>query len=538
MLRSAVASVRTSSVGGIDLGTPTTHSKAAISERLCPSNSWTRLRGAYDVCFYYPRFAVETHLPDTLPELTAAKRAIYEAEAAGDSVDTLRIKVRALLARAGDVFTTACGGDLLSDSGAAPAVRSAAVAVAASVAATQKPTASRYSDFRLCVALTPAVRAVAKDTAMLSATPEAFDAGCFCVASYARAMTNQLMRGEWGRSPVLAAALGMDVAATTGPNALATPREAMNAVEALQVACLAHARSGGPDLAFSFRSTYNKLAALAALLQVEHNNDSASALDLLEPLRRFKGANEIEKHLVETLACELRLRAYGHAWGRDAVDSEVESQYHLLQDWFTQHFTPWKPEGAVEMPPGDRVLLRDAYSMMQLSMAGMYQELPRMDAADQTFPLGARLYPSPFVHVPCASQDPSVVVNLKSAGTCIPCATQRAQKLATAYADRAMRINRKIFPDSRNNARAASALRALAINFTDVRDYLYASGMFNSAERTFEALYGRASEEMIELLMLQHRMQTVLKNDREAEATWNKLQEVQAEFETLSRRSD
>jgi hypothetical protein len=245
----------------------------------------------------------------------------------------------------------------------------------------------------------------------------------------------------------------------------------------------------------------------------------------------MKGSNEVEKRLVETVKCEIMVRAYGHAWGRDAVDSEVEAAYHRLQDWFTQHFEPNKPEGAATMDATRRILLRDGYSMFLLSFASMYQELPRMDPNDQSFAPGTRLSTSPFVHVPCAATDPAQIVRLKTTGTCLPCGTQRARKLATAYADRALRVNRKIFPTARNNSRAAAALRSLGVCFTDVRDYLYASGMFNSAERAFEELYGRVSEENIELLQLTHRMQVVLKNDREAEATFHKLQAIQAEFD-------
>lgn len=529
-----------SMLGAVGIPQPT-----GISAKVCINNNWDRLKGIHDICYFYPRYAVETNLPDSLPELISAKKTLYEGENSGDSHEQIRTRVRSHLFRAYDVFNSACAGSpdgILADSGAAPAVRKFYVAVAGAIGATEKPTSNKYQDFRLCVNLAPAVRAIAKDTAIHAKNDSgSFDAACMVVSSYTRAMTNQLMRGEWHSVQTLADSTGISIPATCNvANFLPTPGEVLSAVESLQLSCMNLARSEPDEQgAISYRSTYNKLVGLGALLQIEHNNDASAAIDMITPLFRLKGSNEIEKHMIDGLKVELMRRAYGFAWGKDAVDSEVEAAYHRSQDFFTQYFRPDTPEGAVEMDPTKRVMLRDSYSMYLLSMSTMYSEIPHLDTAEQSWTPAMRergIALSPYVNVPCAELDQSKVVRLKTTGTCIPCAARRGKKLATAYADRAMRINRKIFPERRNNTRAAASLRQLAICFTDVRDYLYASGMFNSTARTYEEIYGRVSEEHLEVLEKAQYMQDLLKNDKEAAATKNKIGEIKAEFDEKARK--
>ena len=61
--------------------------------------------------------------------------------------------------------------------------------------------------------------------------------------------------------------------------------------------------------------------------------------------------------------------------------------------------------------------------------------------------------------------------------------------------------------------------------------------MFNSATRTHEEIYGRVSEEHLEVLEKAMYMQELLKNDKEATATKHKIEAIREELEEKALKS-
>ena len=76
------------------------------------------------------------------------------------------------------------------------------------------------------------------------------------------------------------------------------------------------------------------------------------------------------------------------------------------------------------------------------------------------------------------------------------------------------------------NLKAAHILRSLACVYCEMKDYLYATGLFASAERAFAHHYGPRSAEVLDLLALQETYQRRIGATREGEMTFKKMMGV------------
>ncbi|KAK7199021.1 hypothetical protein NESM_000870300 [Novymonas esmeraldas] len=82
--------------------------------------------------------------------------------------------------------------------------------------------------------------------------------------------------------------------------------------------------------------------------------------------------------------------------------------------------------------------------------------------------------------------------------------------------DRALKLNRMLYPDYRQNAPATATLTAMACMYADTRDYLYATGLFESANKAATHLYGDASPERVFLQKLRYEFLAGVGSEQEA----------------------
>jgi tetratricopeptide (TPR) repeat protein len=371
------------------------------------------------------------------------------------------------------------------------------LAVSAAQAALEHVGRSQKRDAHAVAELAAAVRIVASRPGFLQADGAAFDNACMCVAGYTRAMLSAMKRGTWA-----ATAAGVDF--PTSSDALAAAaylRECSQAVLAVNIHDAA--------VASTLRTSACAVSALNALLRVAHDGDAAVAASLLDGV--VGGENDVR--LALALTAELKNRVAAPLLGAEKISHEVEGLYQQASAAFEASFSPQTGEGAVQMPQGEAVAPREAYCSVLLSFAATYQDMPRAQPADRAFPESMRVSQS-HVYIP-----PAAAVSAPSAITGIECPPVRARKVAVMCLDRALRINRKLYPEDRNNLKATALLRGLGCCYADAKDYIYATGMFNSALRAVEANFGRVSEEYLEVLRLQEHTQRRLKNDKEADAT-------------------
>eukprot|EP00658_Telonema_sp_P-2_P072096 TRINITY_DN61287_c0_g1_i1.p1 TRINITY_DN61287_c0_g1~~TRINITY_DN61287_c0_g1_i1.p1 ORF type:complete len:109 (-),score=37.82 TRINITY_DN61287_c0_g1_i1:231-557(-) len=77
-----------------------------------------------------------------------------------------------------------------------------------------------------------------------------------------------------------------------------------------------------------------------------------------------------------------------------------------------------------------------------------------------------------------------------------------------------------------HNLKAAYILRSLACVYSETKDYLYATGLFGSVERTFMHHYGSDSTELLDLFSLQEQYQRQIGATREGEQTFKKMKRI------------
>ncbi|KAG5487738.1 hypothetical protein LSCM1_08104 [Leishmania martiniquensis] len=84
--------------------------------------------------------------------------------------------------------------------------------------------------------------------------------------------------------------------------------------------------------------------------------------------------------------------------------------------------------------------------------------------------------------------------------------------------DRALKLNRMLYPDFRQNAPAAATLMTMACMYADTRDYLYATGLFESANKAVTYNFGDTSLEHVFLHKLRYEFLAGVGSEQEAKA--------------------
>ncbi|GET85567.1 hypothetical protein, conserved [Leishmania tarentolae] len=82
--------------------------------------------------------------------------------------------------------------------------------------------------------------------------------------------------------------------------------------------------------------------------------------------------------------------------------------------------------------------------------------------------------------------------------------------------DRALKLNRMLYPDFRLNAPAAATLLSMACMYADTRDYLYATGLFESAKKGVTYNFGDTSLEHVFLQKLRYEFLAGVGSEQEA----------------------
>lgn len=82
--------------------------------------------------------------------------------------------------------------------------------------------------------------------------------------------------------------------------------------------------------------------------------------------------------------------------------------------------------------------------------------------------------------------------------------------------DRALKLNRMLYPDFRKNAPAAATLMTMACMYADTRDYLYATGLFESANKAVTCNFGDTSLEHVFLQKLRYEFLAGVGSEQEA----------------------
>lgn len=88
---------------------------------------------------------------------------------------------------------------------------------------------------------------------------------------------------------------------------------------------------------------------------------------------------------------------------------------------------------------------------------------------------------------------------------------------------RGLEINRAIMPEDKENPLAAWTLVGMACMYADTRDYLYATGLFESAHKSFVNNYGATSVESVLLQRLRYEFMAGVGSDQEAKSASHEI---------------
>ncbi|KAG5511925.1 hypothetical protein JKF63_07750 [Porcisia hertigi] len=99
--------------------------------------------------------------------------------------------------------------------------------------------------------------------------------------------------------------------------------------------------------------------------------------------------------------------------------------------------------------------------------------------------------------------------------------------------DRALKLNRMLHPDFRKNALAASTLLTMACMYADTRDYLYATGLFESAHKAVTFNFGDTSLEHVLLQKLRYEFLAGVGSEQEAKTASHEVVHLLKRMDTL-----
>ncbi|KEG15541.1 hypothetical protein DQ04_00041050 [Trypanosoma grayi] len=108
------------------------------------------------------------------------------------------------------------------------------------------------------------------------------------------------------------------------------------------------------------------------------------------------------------------------------------------------------------------------------------------------------------------------------------------RKRAGDALERALQLNRALYPDQKQNPKAAWTLLGMASLYADMRDYLYATGLFASAEKALAESYGNTSLERLLALKLRYEFLAGVGSEQESKTTAHEVVQLLKQIDSLS----
>jgi hypothetical protein len=477
------------------------------------------LEQASDVAFVYPRFTPETHVSPILPELKEGKAFL-----AGGNIDGA---VRAF-SRAQDVLQSVPS----TVPGMTREKRCVVAAKGALLLSHEGTSLVRLNTNvqKMLLRETSEVLAATKDWDRTDLA--SFDATCMLL-SMNLYCSNTLLHAKKcrGQNQVLDSSDGATIPFTEIFEQIS---ELSKLAEKLgEVAT-------HPGVKRSLRRTAPRLRLLEALACIPATGDLGRAVALARDAshvcsqqtlignhesENLKDGDIEEMGIFSIMQASLLERHANGRWGPNSMDEESFIQLSraigfyeaLFQDIYNRR------GGDLAIDMEGKIPLRDAYSTTLLAAAQLYMNVVREDPKE-TFFSHHLIHTSPVwtLPLPLGAPDPTSDITQRHKihpGTC--------KAVCQKYLERALKINRKLYPENRSNMKAAYILRALAMVYAELKDYLFASGLFRSAESAIITSCGEFSYERLELLHSQEIFQRKIGSINEAAVTTTTMQKVQ-----------
>lgn len=488
---------------------------------------------AMDLAFYYPRFQPATHLPvhTGLPEVQQAVAALAEGPSSAN-------KALPLLARCQDIFEN-IGPHMAPVSAMHRPTVAARIQLAKQI---PRPTLAQASipHFEKWV-LENACRALSSSAEVWNRDDLVeFDVSCLLLAQFVESFC-KLNAASTPDQDVYTIAPDWQCEGWTLPKAFALVEELLAVSERMvrkpenaslvahKVNSLGWARTKLYLLKslLHFITTGNTHRANGMITQAidEVEMWQMSKRSFLDPF--MKGVPELG--LLYQIQAEYKWRMFDwKTWtpGDETTDGLVVtamakgiSYYHFAPEGAATTFDP-----IMDATMADQLDLTelDSYCTCLLSVANFFLSMPHPSADKACFTHQLRFTTSPVVTTRTAVR-PHADISEKQ-----PLTLHNARKRAQRCLERALKVNRRIFPTQPNNAKAGYLLLSLACLYADLKDYLFSVGLFNKAGPCFLENYGPHSDEYMLFLMLEAQCLKALGSGKESESRYEKIAAIKA----------
>ena len=190
------------------------------------------------------------------------------------------------------------------------------------------------------------------------------------------------------------------------------------------------------------------------------------------------------------------------------------SYYHFAPEGAATAFDP-----IMEASMADQLELieLDAYTTCLLSSANFFLSMPHPTPDKAVFTHQLRFTTSPLVTTRSVVQPHADVAEKQSL------TLHNARKRAQRCLERALKVNRRLFPDNLNTAKAGYMLLSLGCLYADLRDYLFCVGLLNKAGPCFLENFGPHSDEYMHFLTLEAQCLKGLGSGKESESRYEKI---------------
>lgn len=508
------------------------------------------LKGSYvnssDFALAFPRMQLGTHLVDAgLPELKDCKAAFVEDASLNSG------KCFDLLQRGREVFTNLPGWE--QNESMSNVVRSIAASriqlvaeyyrpVAAAAAADASPTQAMPKLWRSQFIFNEASMALTADVWTRSDVQQ-LDISCFLIARLLESLSHLHPRRE-------AASVEADhlLPSSIKPLMERTLRHIDQLAVLADKAAAVHGEKHP-----SIKWIPVKVKLLKALATIAHDGNLILAKDLIT-----KAALEVEEWgakrtlisdrktdsylgLLMLMRAEVSARIFNWTTSpKEVVDQDVMLMFQRACEFYSERFDdpthhdgimdasqPSRGSYTIEQTASEDFVLRDSYTTCLLSYGNFLLSAPRTNPKEIIFPRGEMFTRNTFLTMPSGTD--LIYDDCRSP---VPLTISNARQQSQAALDRALKLNRSLFPNHRNNEKAGWTLLSMACGFGDLRDYLYATGLVGNASNVFREQYGDISEEMLHFERVHERLLNGMGSAKEAETRRHRIEVIKSELGT------
>jgi hypothetical protein len=228
---------------------------------------------------------------------------------------------------------------------------------------------------------------------------------------------------------------------------------------------------------------------------------------------------------------------------KELIDNDVVLLFRQACEFYSERFDdPLHHDGVMDLSQASRggytrehtvsddVVARDSYTTCLLGYGNFLLSAPRTNPKEIIFPRGEVFTRNAFLTMPSGSD-----LIFDDCRSPVPLTIANTRKQSQESLDRALKINRALFPNHRNNAKAGWTLLSMACGFGDLRDYLYSTGLLGNAANVFREQYGEISEEMLHFERMQERLLNGIGSAKEAETRRHRIDVIKSELATYQR---